>query len=225
MKLHRTGLPVSIVLALVLSITACSSGSGGSPPVTNDSAPPPPAPASSGPQVIITSPDAEEIDTTDDAMDIAGSASGDAGIASVTWETDRGESGDASGTESWSIDQVPLAVGSNTITVTVTDGAGATHSDSIVINRESEGTGSTTLSWEAPTERTDGTALTDLAGFRIHYGRMSGVYDYQIDLNTPGLLTYVIEDLVPGEWYFAVTAYDANGLESDFSNEAHRVIP
>lgn len=224
MKVHRIASPVSIVLALALSIAACSSGSGG-PPANADGSQAPLGDGDGGFQVVITSPDAEEIDTTDDAMDVAGSASSKVGVSSVTWSTDKGESGTASGTDSWSIDQVPLAIGTNTITVTATDGAGETVSDSIVINRESTGKGSTTLSWEAPTERTDGTALTDLAGFRIHYGRLSGTYDYQIEVNTPGVMTYVVEDLVPGEWFFTVTAYDSSGLESDYSNEAHRVIP
>lgn len=221
MKLHRIASPASIILALALSVTACSSGSGGGPPAAADGK----APQSSGELVvIITNPDAAEIDTTDDAMDIAGTASSEAGVSSVSWETDKGESGTASGAESWSVEQVPLALGANTITVTATDASGANQSDSIIINRENEGTGSATLSWVAPTERTDGTALTDLAGYRIHYGRMSGVYDYQIDINTPGIATYVVENLVPGEWYFAVTAYDSTGLESDYSNEARRTI-
>lgn len=221
MNKHRIAAPVSIVLALALSITACSSGSGGGAPPADGS----PSPQSAGgPTVVITSPDAAEIDTTDDAMDLGGTASSDAGVSSVAWETDKGQSGAASGTETWSVEQVPLELGANTITVTATDAAGATHSDSILINRESDGTGSATLSWEAPTERTDGTALTDLAGYRIHYGRMTGVYDYQIDINTPGIATYVVENLVPGDWFFAVTAYDTSGLESDFSNEATRQI-
>lgn len=222
MKIHRIASPVSIVLALALSIAACSSGSGGPPTTADGSAPPS---GDGGFQLVITSPDADEIDTTDDAMDVAGSASSQSGISSVSWSTDHGESGTASGTDAWSIDQIPLVVGVNTVTVTATDSAGETVSDSIVINRESEGTGATTLTWDAPTERTDGTALTNLAGYRIHYGRMSGIYDYQIDLNTPGIMTYVIEDLVPGEWFFTVTAYDSEGLESDFSNEARRIVP
>jgi hypothetical protein len=53
---------------------------------------------------------------------------------------------------------------------------------------------------------------------------MSGVYDYQIDVNNPGVLTYVVESLVSGEWYFAVAAYDSDGLQSDRSNEALRTI-
>lgn len=221
MNYNRIASPVSIVLALALSITACSSGSGGGSTPASDVT----LPQSSGDVVVmITSPDAAEIDTTDEVMDIAGTASSKVGLNTVSWETDKGQSGTASGEESWSVEQVPLALGANTITVTATDAAGATQSDSIVINRESTGTGSATLSWLAPTERADGTALTDLAGYRIHYGRMSGVYDYQIDLHTPGIATYVVENLVPGDWFFAVTAYDSAGLESDFSNEARRDI-
>src|SRR5690606_39243032 len=169
MTVHRTASPLSMVLALTLSIAACSSGSGGAPPA--DPASPPGAggseqpPPTAGPQVVITSPDAAEIETTDDAMDLSGSASSDAGIAPVEWETDHGESGTATGTETWNIEGVPIALGTTTITVTVTDNAGATHSDSLVVRRESEGTGSATLSWEPPTERADGTALTDLAGY------------------------------------------------------------
>jgi len=147
MKVHRIASPVSIVLALALSIAACSSGSGG-PPANVDGSKAPVGDGGSqesGLQIFITSPDAEEIDTTDDAMDIAGSASSEAGVSSVTWSSDKGESGTASGTDSWSIDQIPLAIGANKITVTATDAAGETVSDLIVINRESSGTGSTTL--------------------------------------------------------------------------------
>jgi hypothetical protein len=43
-------------------------------------------------------------------------------------------------------------------------------------------------------------------------------------VNNPGVLSYVVENLAPGEWFFAVSAYDADGLESDPSNEAVRTI-
>jgi hypothetical protein len=43
-------------------------------------------------------------------------------------------------------------------------------------------------------------------------------------VNNPGVVSYVVEDLAPGEWFFALTAYDTDGLESDPSNEAVRTI-
>ena len=85
-------------------------------------------------------------------------------------------------------------------------------------------TGSTTLSWTAPTERTDGSPLTNLAGYKIYFGRMSGICDYQININNPGILTYFVEYLESGDWYFALTVYDSEGLESDRSNEVLKVI-
>jgi len=93
-----------------------------------------------------------------------------------------------------------------------------------VVNREFGQTGSTTLSWTAPTERTDGSPLTHLGGYKIYYGRMSGIYDYQIDINNPAILTYLVENLVSGDWYFALVAYDSERIESDRSNEAHLKI-
>jgi hypothetical protein len=73
--------------------------------------------------------------------------------------------------------------------------------------------------------RADGSALVNLAGYRIYYGRMSGLLDYQIDVAGVGITTYVIDDLVPGDWYFTLTAYDADGLESDPSNELLQSVP
>lgn len=221
MKKHRFAWLNSLVLMAAFSIAACG-GSGGGAPATDSAAQPPTS--TSGPTVAITTPDAEQVDTTDDVMNLSGTASSDAGVTSVTWTSDQGHTGTAAGTDSWTVEQIPLALGTNTITVSATDGAGDTSADTIVINRESTGTGSATLSWDAPTERTDGTPLGDLAGYTIHYGRMSGVYDYRIDVNTPGIATYVVENLVPGDWYFAMTAYDSAGLVSDLSNEAQRHI-
>jgi hypothetical protein len=54
---------------------------------------------------------------------------------------------------------------------------------------------------------------------------MSGLLDYQIDVAGVGITTYVIDDLVPGDWYFTLTAYDADGLESDPSNELLQSVP
>lgn len=174
--------------------------------------------------ISITSPSQARIDTTDTAIDIAGNADSDSEVVSVIWENDRGGSGTAEGTAKWQATAIPLELGVNTISVTASDIDGDSTAATMVVNRESTGKGSVTLSWNAPTERTDGTALTDLAGYRIYYGRMSEVYDYEIDVESPGILTYVVEDLVPGEWYFVAAAYDSDGNESDYSNEVSRTV-
>jgi hypothetical protein len=164
------------------------------------------------------------MDTVDAGVSLAGTASSDIGISRVFWRNNRGGAGLANGTESWQIGNIALALGSNFITITAEDTLGVISNKSIMVNRESGQTGSTTLSWVAPTTRTDGSPLTNLAGYKIFYGRMSGTYDHQININNPGISTYVVENLVSGDWYFALAAYDSQGIDSDRSNEVLREI-
>jgi hypothetical protein len=76
------------------------------------------------------------------------------------------------------------------------------------------------LSWTAPTQYTDGSPLTDLAGYKIYYGTEPGNYSVTIQLDNPGLTTYVVEYLTPNTYYFAVTAINSTGIESQYSGEA-----
>jgi hypothetical protein len=85
-------------------------------------------------------------------------------------------------------------------------------------------TGSATLSWTPPTRNTDGSALTNLAGYRIRWGRQSGSYTSDATVMNPGITTYVVDDLAQGTWYFTVLAINAGGAVSDPSNEASKAI-
>lgn len=76
-----------------------------------------------------------------------------------------------------------------------------------------------TLSWQPPTENSDGTPLLDLAGYYIYLGRETEAYDDVFLIDNPGLTTFVIDDLQPGTYYLAATAYNASGVESPFSAE------
>lgn len=82
------------------------------------------------------------------------------------------------------------------------------------------GFGTVTLYWTAPTRNTDGSPLTDLAGYNIYYGTRPGDYRSSIHLDNPGLTTYVVEYLQPDTYYFAMTAINSSGAESAFSGEA-----
>ena len=75
-------------------------------------------------------------------------------------------------------------------------------------------TGSATLSWTAPTQNTDGSALTNLAGYRIVYGTSQNALTQTITINNAGTTTYVIDGLTPATWYFAVRAVNSAGAES-----------
>ncbi len=83
-------------------------------------------------------------------------------------------------------------------------------------------TGSATLSWAAPTTNTDGTPLTDLAGYKIYYGTSPGNYTTSIDIGN--VTTYTITNLSTGTYYFTVTAYDSSGIESSYSNQVNKTF-
>jgi hypothetical protein len=75
-------------------------------------------------------------------------------------------------------------------------------------------TDTVTLSWSAPTQNTDGSALTNLAGFDIYYGTSASAMTQVINIKTVGLLDYVVSNLTPGTWYFEVVSVNAAGVES-----------
>jgi hypothetical protein len=83
---------------------------------------------------------------------------------------------------------------------------------------------SATVSWTPPTMNTDNSPLVNLKGYRIHYGTGSGNLNQKLDLPTPGITSVVVEDLAPGTWYFAVTAYNTSNIESALSNVRSKVI-
>ena len=78
--------------------------------------------------------------------------------------------------------------------------------------------GAATLSWAAPDQNTDGSALTNLAGYRIYFGTSADALNQVIDIPTVGITTYVVDDLAAGTYYFSIRAYNAVGAESALSN-------
>jgi hypothetical protein len=84
--------------------------------------------------------------------------------------------------------------------------------------------GTVTISWEPPTENTNGTALTDLAGFNIHYGTQSQNYTSTIQVANPGITRYVVENLPAGTYYFAVSGYTATGEDSTYSPQVTATV-
>ncbi|HTN42830.1 MAG TPA: fibronectin type III domain-containing protein, partial [Nitrospiria bacterium] len=82
--------------------------------------------------------------------------------------------------------------------------------------------GDASLTWNAPTTNTDGSPLTDLAGFKVYYGTSSGIYSTTIDAGNQ--TTYTVTGLGTGTFYFTVTAYDSSGNESGFSNEGSKTF-
>ncbi len=69
-------------------------------------------------------------------------------------------------------------------------------------------TGSATLSWTEPTENTDGTPITGLAGYHIYYGTSQGSLTSTITVASATETSYVITGLAPGTYYFTVVAFN-----------------
>jgi Fibronectin type III domain len=65
---------------------------------------------------------------------------------------------------------------------------------------------------------------TNVTGYNIYYGTSSG--DYTTEINVGNISVITISNLTAGmTYYFAVTAFDAVGDESFFSNEATFIVP
>ena len=84
--------------------------------------------------------------------------------------------------------------------------------------------GTALVSWYPPTERTDGSPLVDLAGYRVYFGKDPNPVRYTIEVTNPGQTSQFIDDLDQGTWYFSVTAYDRKGFESAKSAPASKTI-
>jgi hypothetical protein len=110
------------------------------------------------------------------------------------------------------------------VAITVSDGSRSASLTPFTITVRPPTMGSATVSWRAPTQRSDGTPLTNLAGFRIYYGNAVGTYPDKITIANPGVNVYVIDNLPNGTYYFVTTAYDAAGNESAYSAPGSKTI-
>jgi fibronectin type 3 domain-containing protein len=65
----------------------------------------------------------------------------------------------------------------------------------------------------------------DLAGYRVYVGTASGTYRFAGPFEVTGKTTFTISNLPMGNTYFfAVTAFDQNGNESEKSAEVSKSI-
>jgi len=84
--------------------------------------------------------------------------------------------------------------------------------------------GSANLVWVPPTTNTDGTALSNLAGFTVDYGNSPGAMTHTIDVPSAGATGHTVQGLTAGTWYFTVTAYTNVGTRSAASDVASKTI-
>ncbi len=110
------------------------------------------------------------------------------------------------------------------IAITVSDGKATAALTAFDVSVNQVAAGAATLSWNPPTENSDGSVLTDLVGYRIYYGRNQDNLTQVVELSNPGLTRYVVENLTPARWFFSMTSVNNDGVESVRSQVASKTI-
>ena len=224
---------VSCLLAMMLSGCLGDDESGGVSRLTG--APDPiatgeaqvPAPGSptsnSAPTISGTPPTSAAVNQAYSYQPTASDADGDQLTFTVTnkpaWATFDPATGRLSGT--------PSSSSSGTfadIRITVSDGKATASLSPFSISVASLQAGSATLRWQPPTSNTDGSPLTNLAGYVIRYGTSLDKPMTEVRVGNPGLTTYVVSELAPATWYFHVAAYNTAGVESAPSATGSKTI-
>ena len=220
-----SGVRFAAILAASLFIVACGGEDSGSTPEDPGTKPPvsPPAPKNNPPTINgepLTSVTAE---TAYSFQPQAADPDGDPLQFQVTnkpaWAVFDAATGRLSGTPG----AADVGTYANVI-VSVSDGKAATSLPAFSITVAQIQLGAATLSWQPPTENTDGSPITDLAGYRVRYGRDPAQLSEIQSIPNPGITTAVVENLARGTWYFSVSAYNRDGLESDPSNLAQTSV-
>jgi hypothetical protein len=153
----------------------------------------------------------------------AADADGDTLTFSITnrpaWASFNAATGQLSGT--------PTSASAGTysnVAIKVSDGKASVALAPFAIAVLDQQIGAASLTWEPPTTNTDGSALTNLAGYRIVYGASPTQLTQTIQVANAGMSSYVVENLAPGTYYFALRAYTTNGAESADSNVVPKVV-
>ncbi len=102
------------------------------------------------------------------------------------------------------------------IVISVSDGqlSATLPAFAITVKAATPVTGSADLTWTAPTRNEDGTALTNLAGYRIRYGTSPASLNQTVTVSSPSTTSTTIGGLAAGTWYFSVSSYTNTGVES-----------
>lgn len=110
----------------------------------------------------------------------------------------------------------------NTSTSTTTGTANTTNTGTTTSTN-----GSFSLTWTAPTSRSDGTplSLSAIDGYRIYYGTRSGSYTANRNITDGTARSASVTGLASGTYYLVMTTYDTGGLESGYSPEVVKRVP
>jgi hypothetical protein len=146
-------------------------------------------------------------------------------VNAPAWATFNAATGQLSGS--------PKATNTGTtmnIVITAADGSATAalpaFSISVVSTPPTSGSGTATVKWVAPTENSNGTVLTNLAGYTVYYGTSASTLSQgqTVQVSNPTALSYTVTGLPAGTWYFAVSSYTTSGQASALSAVSSKTI-
>ena len=111
------------------------------------------------------------------------------------------------------------------IVISASDGSASASLPPFTISVNQVSNGTAELTWTPVTSNTNGSVLTDLVGYQVHYGTSANAMNTVVALANPSLTTYLVTNLSSGTWYFGVTAYASDRTESTLSNIGQKTIP
>lgn len=212
------------VASLAAGLAACGGGDDETAAANAPATPPVNAPAGNQAPTISGTPATQTMQGQQYTFTpTASDANGDTLTFSITnqppWAAFSASNGQLSGTPTAG----QVATYAN-IQISVSDGTTTVNLPPFSINVVATAMGSATLTWNPPTQNTDGSSLTDLAGYRVYWGTSQSSLTNSVTINNPGLSSYVVDQLTPATWHFALTAINSTGMESARSNMASKQV-
>jgi hypothetical protein len=113
---------------------------------------------------------------------------------------------------------------SSKVTISAKDAASSASIGPFTIVVTAPANGTATLSWTAPAYNANGSPIVGLAGYNIYYGTDPSNLTKSIDVAGAATTTYVVTGLTAGTYYFAVSAYNTEGVDSSLSNIGQKTI-
>jgi hypothetical protein len=110
------------------------------------------------------------------------------------------------------------------IRIAVSNGAASASLPEFSLQVVDASTGQVTIGWDPPTDNVDGSPLTDLAGYRVYFGRSPELLSGRLEIANAGATMAVIDNLAPATWYFSVAAYTSGNVEGERSTPASRLV-
>lgn len=147
----------------------------------------------------------------------------------LTWSISNRPSWATFSTTTGALTGTPAAANVGTtsnIVISASDGTNRTSLPAFNVAVVAQGSsgGSASLSWTPPTTNTNGTQLSNLAGYRIYYGTSPSTLTRTVQVSGAGMTRYVVSDLSPATYYFSIRAYSSTGAESSNSNVVTKVV-